>query len=112
MFSPEASIQSTRSSLRNPRRRPRNSDGAQQQQPRRKRSKLGDETFTSVADAQTNGNGSALMNGHAGNGSVESSMVLVEMPVREKKGTAKRALKDDSALYLVGTSPLIKARVG
>jgi nuclear pore complex protein Nup133 len=103
MFSPEASIQSARSSLRNPRRRPRNSDGPQQQQPRRKRSKLGDETFTSVADAQTIGNGSALMNGHTGNGSVESSMVLVEMPVREKKVTAKRALKDDMALYLVRT---------
>jgi len=102
MFSPEASVQSARSSLRNPRRRPRNSDGSQQQQPRRKRSKLGDETFASIADAQTNGNGSALMNGHSGNGSVESSLVLVEMPVREKKGTTKRALKDDTALYLVG----------
>ena len=46
------------------------------------------------------------MNGHAGNGSVESSMVLVEMPVREKKGTVKRALKDDTALYLVGSMVL------
>lgn len=104
MFSPEASIQSARSSLRNPRRRPRNSDGPQQQQPRRKRSKLGDETFVSVSDGQSNGNGSAIMNGHVGHSSVEGSMVLVDMPVREKKGPVKRAVKDDTALYLVSTT--------
>lgn len=102
MFSPEASTLNARSSLRNPRRRPRNSDGAQQQQPRRKRSKLGDETFVSIADDKGNGNGSLVMNGHAGHGNVESSMVLVDMPVREKKAPAKRPLKDDMALYLVG----------
>lgn len=105
MFSPEASIVGARSSLRNPRRRPRNSDGAQQhQQPRRKRSKLGDETFVPVEDAHTNGNGSALMNGHAGNGSADSSLVMVEMPVREKKPPAKRAPKDETSQYLVSMS--------
>jgi hypothetical protein len=104
MFSPEASVQSARGSQRNSRRRPRNSDGPQQ--PRRKRSKLGDETFMSVADAPTNENGIALTNGNTGNGSIDSRMVLVEMPVREKKETVKRASKDDSAVYLVGLRDL------
>ncbi|KAJ4294443.1 hypothetical protein N0V90_008133 [Kalmusia sp. IMI 367209] len=102
MFSPEASIASARSSLRNPRRRPRNSDGPQQQQPRRKRSKLGDETFVPVGEdiPNGNGNGSITMNGHVGHGSVDSSLVLVDMPVREKKGATKRVFKENIALYL------------
>ena len=102
MFSPEASTQSARSSLRNPRRRQRkDSDGLQQQQ-RRKRSKLNDESFQAPADAHVNGNGSAIMNGHAVQSSVENSVVLVDMPLREKKPSPKRAPKEDNGLYLVG----------
>jgi len=101
MFSPEASIVSQRSSLRaTSKRRQRTSEGLQQQ-PRRKRSKLGDETFVARDDAHTNGNGSLLMNGHAAHDSPESSLVLVDMPVREKKAAPKRAVKEDNALYLV-----------
>jgi nuclear pore complex protein Nup133 len=102
MFSPEASLSSQRSSLRTTsKRRQRTSEGAQQQ-PRRKRSKLSDETFAVKDGAHTNGNGSALMNGHAGHDSTENSLVLVDMPVREKKAAPKRAVKEDNALYLVG----------
>jgi nuclear pore complex protein Nup133 len=98
MFSPEASIQSARSSLRT-KRRPRASE--ELQQPRRKRSKLSDETFVAKDDAHINGNGSALMNGHAGHSSVENSLALIDIPVREKKAPPKRATKEDHALYLV-----------
>lgn len=101
MFSPEASIQSARSSLRNPRRRPRESDGPQQQS-RRKRSKISDDSFVAKDEAHVNGNGSALMNGHGGaNGSAENSMVVIDMPVREKKSASKRIAKEDHSLYLV-----------
>jgi len=104
MFSPEASIQSARSSLRhnNPRRRQRTSDSLQQ--PRRKRSKLSNETFADKDEAHVNGNGSALMNGHADHGSAEKSLAVVDMPVREKKAPPKRATKEDTSLYLVGHS--------
>jgi nuclear pore complex protein Nup133 len=101
MFSPEASIQSARSSLRNPRRRQRtSSEGLQAQQPRRKRNKLTDESFVAKDDAHVNGNGSALMNGHVGP-SPENSLVMIDMPVREKKTPPKRSTKEDNALYLV-----------
>ena len=101
MFSPEASIQSARSSLRNPRRRQRKDSDGPQQQRSRKRSKLNDETFKDPTDAHMNGNGSALMNGHAVQ-SVENSVVLVDMPVREKKSAPKqRAPKEDTGSYLV-----------
>ncbi|KAH7360023.1 Non-repetitive/WGA-negative nucleoporin C-terminal-domain-containing protein [Pyrenochaeta sp. MPI-SDFR-AT-0127] len=100
MFSPEASIQSARSSLRNPRRRQRKDSDGLQQQPRRKRSKLNEESFQAPTDAHINGNGSAIMNGHAVQSSVENSVVLVDMPVREKKAPPKRAPKEDNGLYL------------
>ncbi|KAF1940789.1 hypothetical protein EJ02DRAFT_455718 [Clathrospora elynae] len=100
MFSPEASIQSARSSLRNPRRRQRSKDpDGLQQQPRRKRNKLTNESFVPPKEAHVNGNGSALMNGHAVQ-SVENSVVLVDMPVREKKAPPKRAPKEDHGLYM------------
>jgi nuclear pore complex protein Nup133 len=107
MFSPEASVQSARSSLRNsnPKRRQRISDGLQQQQPRRKRSKLSSETFADKEEPYVNGNGSALMNGHAGHGSAEKSLAVVAMPVREKKAPPKRAVKEDTTTYLVRQSP-------
>jgi hypothetical protein len=102
MFSPEASIISQRSSLRTTsKRRQRTSEGLHQQ-PRRKRSKLSEETFVAKDDAHVNGNGSVLINGHAGRDSPENSLVLVDMPVREKKAPPKRAVKEDNALYLVG----------
>lgn len=103
MFSPEASVQSARGSLRNnPRRRQRkDSDGVQQ--PRRKRNKISEDTFYSPLDAHVNGNGGAVMNGRLshGHGDADGSMVLVDMPVREKKAVVKRASKDDAAHYLV-----------
>lgn len=99
MFSPEVTIGSLRGSQRNPRRRQRVKDDADlHQQPRAKRQK------SIPHDAHLNGNGSARMNGHVGQTDVEKSLVLVDMPVREKKAPTKRALRDDSALYLVGVS--------
>jgi nuclear pore complex protein Nup133 len=97
MFSSEASVQSARSSLR---RKQRTSEGLHQQ-PRRKRTKLSEESFVAKDDAHVNGNGSALMNGHAGHGSAENSMVVVDMPVREKKTPPVRTPKADNSLYLV-----------
>lgn len=100
MFSPEASLQSARSSLRGTRRRQRDSNG--HDQPRRKRSKIAEDgasQITAGSDLKTNGNGS--LNGHAGHSSAESSLVVVDMPVREKKAPPKRTLKEDSAQYLV-----------
>lgn len=41
------------------------------------------------------------MNGHVGQEETDGSLVLVDMPVREKKAAAKRGLKDDTTLYLV-----------
>lgn len=98
MFSPEASLQSARSSLRGTRRRQRESNG--HDQPRRKRSKIA-EDGASQTTSGAHINGTATMNGHAGHSSVENSLVLVDMPVREKKAPPKRALKEDSAQYLV-----------
>lgn len=43
-----------------------------------------------------------IMNGNVDSGSVDSSLVLVDIPVREKKTPAKRTLKEDGSLYLVG----------
>ncbi|KAF2035417.1 hypothetical protein EK21DRAFT_54001 [Setomelanomma holmii] len=103
MFSPEASVQSARSSLRNNRRRQRTSDGLSQQ-PRRKRSKLNDESFAAKDEVHVNGNGGALLNGHAGHSSVENSLVVVDIPVREKKAPQKRAPREDNSLYLTRTA--------
>lgn len=99
MFSPEASIASARSSLRNPRRRPRPESESLRS---RKRSKLNDATFKDPADAHINGNGSASTNGHAVQ-SVDHSVVVVDMPlsIREKKTAPKRAPKEDTGTYLV-----------
>jgi nuclear pore complex protein Nup133 len=102
MFSPEASVLGARSSLRNPRRRQRkDSDGVQL--PRRKRNKLGDDTLHLNGDALTNGNGSAIAKSHVNLDDADGSMVLVDMPVREKKAVSKRVLKDDVGQYLVST---------
>ncbi|KAH7125414.1 Non-repetitive/WGA-negative nucleoporin C-terminal-domain-containing protein [Dendryphion nanum] len=105
MFSPEATIQSARSSQRNPRRRQRKDSDGLQQQPRRKRSKITEDAFKVPIDAHINGNGNGngsaiMMNGHAGHVDIDSSLVVVDMPVRDKKPIVKRVHKDDAALYL------------
>lgn len=89
--------------MRNPRRRQRKDSDGLQQQSRRKRSKLNDESFQAPADALVNGNGSATMNGHAVQSSAENSLVIVDMPVREKKAPLKRAVKEDNSSVLVRT---------
>ena len=105
MFSPEASAHSARSSLRNPRRRQRKDSDGLQQQPRRKRSKLSKDSLHATNDAHLNGNGNGFVavNGHADHG-VDGSLVVVDMPVREKQEPPKRVLKDDTSLYLVRSS--------
>lgn len=100
MFSTEAAVQNARTSMRNPRRRQRTSEGLKEQ-PRRKRNKLAEDSFVGQDESHINGNGSILMNGHAVQSSAENSLVLVDMPVREKKVTQKRAIKEDNAHYLV-----------
>ncbi|KAF2178114.1 hypothetical protein K469DRAFT_804028 [Zopfia rhizophila CBS 207.26] len=101
MFSSEVTAQSLRgSSLRNPRRRQRKDSDSLRQQPHRKRSKLSEDTFNSPSSTHVNGNGSASMNGHVSYGEVDSSLVVVDMPVREKKPSAKRGQKDDGGMYL------------
>lgn len=105
MFSPEASLQSARSSLRgNHRRRQRDSNG--HEQPRRKRSKLAEDGASQItAGSESKTNGSAGLNGFAsGHDSAENSLVMVDMPLREKKAPPKRTLKEDSAQYLVRPS--------
>jgi nuclear pore complex protein Nup133 len=101
MFSTETSVQSARGSLRNTRRRQRDNSDSLQQRSQRKRSKISTDTYHSTTDAHVNGDARALMNGSVGYGDADGSLVLVDMPVREKKDPAKRALKDDTALYLV-----------
>ncbi|KAJ4344002.1 hypothetical protein N0V95_006458 [Ascochyta clinopodiicola] len=99
MFSPEASLQSARSSLRGTRRRQRDSNG--HDQPRRKRSKIAEDGASqATAGAEPKINGHANINGHNNRSSIENSLVLVDMPVREKKAPPKRVLKEDSAQYL------------
>ncbi|KAF1928622.1 uncharacterized protein M421DRAFT_420507 [Didymella exigua CBS 183.55] len=101
MFSPEASLQSARSSLRGNRRRQRDSIG--HDQPRRKRSKIAEDgasQITAGSDLKA-ANGHTIMNGSTGHDSTESSLVMIDMPVREKKtAPLKRILKEDSVQYL------------
>ncbi|KAF2198532.1 hypothetical protein GQ43DRAFT_154756 [Delitschia confertaspora ATCC 74209] len=100
MFSPDSTVHSVRSSsTRNPRRRQRDSDSLRQP-PNRKRSKLSEESFVPVSSSHINGNGSALMNGRAVHGEVDGSLVVVDMPVREKKPVAKRPSKEDEGILL------------
>jgi nuclear pore complex protein Nup133 len=98
MFSLESPAHTARNSLRNPRRRQRIESDSHRS---RKRSKLNDETFKDPAGTHINGNGNSMMNGHAVQ-SVDNSVVLVDMPVREKKTAPKRASKEDTGTYLVG----------
>lgn len=103
MFSPEASLQSARSSLRGNRRRQRDSNG--HDQPRRKRSKIAEDGASQVtAGSDLKTNGSAIMNGQAGLDSAENSLIMVDIPVREKKTPPKRTLKEDSTQFLVSPS--------
>lgn len=103
----EAPRESTRRSTRNPRRRQRDSDGTQNQiQPRRKRSKLSEDTFAPHQEDEVRTNGDLGLNGHYGvNGrksSVGPSEASFDMPVRGgKKGTVKRAIKADGSIVMV-----------
>lgn len=103
MFSPEASLQSARSSLRGNRRRQRDSNG--HDQPRRKRSKIAEDgasQITAGSDLKLV-NGHTALNGSTGHDSTENSLVMVDMPVRERKSAPpKRVLKEESVQYLVG----------
>ncbi|KAF2742524.1 hypothetical protein M011DRAFT_452966 [Sporormia fimetaria CBS 119925] len=97
MFSPEATVQGVRG--RNPRRRQRkDSDGPLQ--PRRKRSKMTEDMFNSQDGLHMYSSETAITNGHAINGNADQSLVLVEMPVREKKVAPTRTLKEDAVQYL------------
>lgn len=101
MFSPDSTLHPALSRPnRNPRRRQRDSDSLQQQ-PHRKRSKLSADVFASPSSASLNGKGSLSMNGHASHGETDGSLVLVDMPVREKKPAAKRTTREDGAVLLV-----------
>jgi nuclear pore complex protein Nup133 len=100
MFSPEATVQGGRSSLRNNPRRRQRKDSDAVQNPRRKRSKIAEDTFQLNGDAHVNGNGSAMIRSPNGHAEEESSLVL-SIPVRERKSTGKRVLKDDTTHYLV-----------
>lgn len=105
MFSPDSTINSLHGSVaRNPRRRQRKDSDSVRLQPHRKRNKLSGETFVSPSTAKVNGNGSAVMNGHAGHADGETTFVSMDMPVREKKLTGKRAHKDDGSILLVSIS--------
>ena len=104
MFSPDATLHSIHgTSSRNPRRRQRKDSESIRQQPKRKRSKISEDIFIPPPGAKVNGNGSALMNGHAGRGEGEGSSYTLDMPVREKKPSVKRSHKDDGSLDLVCT---------
>lgn len=44
-----------------------------------------------------------MLNGSTGHDSTENSLVMVDIPVREKKSAPpKRALKEENVQYLVG----------
>ncbi|KAF2809526.1 uncharacterized protein BDZ99DRAFT_520877 [Mytilinidion resinicola] len=101
MFSPDSTINSQHGSVsRNPRRRQRKDSDSVRLQPHRKRNKLSEETFVSPSAVKVNGNGTAGMNGHASHGDGETTFVSMDMPVREKKITGKRAHKDDGSIVL------------
>jgi nuclear pore complex protein Nup133 len=103
MFSPEASLQSARSSLRGNRRRQRDSNG--HDQPRRKRSKIAEDGASQI----TAGSDLKLANGHVDHHKGILRTVVARgaiqrcMPVRERKSAPpKRVLKEESVQYLVG----------
>ncbi|KAF2490724.1 hypothetical protein BU16DRAFT_543033 [Lophium mytilinum] len=101
MFSPDSTINSLHGSVsRNPRRRQRKDSDSVRLQPHRKRNKLSEESFVSPSAVKVNGNGSAVMNGHASHADGETTFVSMDMPVREKKLTGKRAHKDDGSILL------------
>ncbi|KAF2085853.1 hypothetical protein K490DRAFT_45531 [Saccharata proteae CBS 121410] len=105
MFSPDATLHSVHSQpSRNPRRRQRNDSDSTKQAPR-KRSKLSGDTFLDPSGAAVNGNGSTVANGHTVNGTNghRSSLLRLEMPVREKKHSAagSRTSKGDASVTLI-----------
>lgn len=104
MFSPDNTLQSINAnSTRNPRRRQRKDSGSVRHEPQRKRSRIADDLFSPPLNAKVNGNGVLGMNGYAGHGEVVANSQKLDMPVREKKGSAtgKRASKGDGSTILV-----------
>lgn len=86
---------------RNPRRRQRNDEDSVKTAPRRKRSKLSEETFTSRVDEELNGH--AAMNGSvkpARTAHTSTPPVEMEMPVRSKKKASERHRRADGAVVL------------
>ncbi|GAB7365213.1 hypothetical protein MBLNU230_g6299t1 [Neophaeotheca triangularis] len=86
---------------RNPRRRPRNDEDSVKTAPRRKRSKLNEDTFTPNDDEETNGH--ATMNGLGKTTRASrTSTPLAEMdiPVRSKKKASERHRRADGAVIL------------
>ncbi|KAK5127392.1 hypothetical protein LTR85_006731 [Meristemomyces frigidus] len=107
---PEPGTERTlRSSVRNPRRRQRQSDGdsLKTTAPRRKRSRLSEDTFAPRGGTEETDAASTVMNGlprgSVGRGSRKEStpMLDMELPVRGgKKHVKHRALKGDGATVL------------
>nr|XP_023907929.1 nucleoporin NUP133-like [Quercus suber]POF16449.1 nucleoporin [Quercus suber] len=106
---PESGVEhASRHSTRNPRRRQRQSDGdsLKTTAPRRKRSKLSDDTFAVKQTTEVE----VLMNGSA-NGTHSQTISMSgpmdngsELPVRGKRSSIKRTLKGDGAAVLTQNS--------
>lgn len=89
-------------SVRNPRRRQRNDSESARNQPRRKRSKLTDETFTAHdGEVEVNGDGeTAHMNGHTTQPRLSHDLVVRS----GKKVTLKRQPRGDGAQVLTANA--------
>lgn len=73
-------------------------------QPRRKRSKLTEDTFAPVQSIEVQTNGEHSMNGHADKHGRKSSMSVettLDIPLRGKKAAPKRAVKADGSIIMV-----------
>ena len=99
-----------RQSARNPRRRQRHDSDSLQHQPRRKRSKIATDTYEApdATDKRPNGNthndtnGTILPNGHTdARGRSTTPIDSLDIPLRAKKSTQKRAIKGDGSTVLV-----------
>ncbi|PNS14085.1 hypothetical protein CAC42_6598 [Sphaceloma murrayae] len=95
-----------RVSTRNPRRRQRLDSDSLGHQPRRKRSKVTSETFDGPSignETLTNG---GLLNGHTETRSRRSATPAdsLDIPLRSKKSTQKRAPRNDAGLVMTHTS--------
>jgi nuclear pore complex protein Nup133 len=116
---PSAASRALRSEVRNPRRRPRQSDADSiRAAPRRKRSKLSEDTFAPRGTIEMEeleeleeADGHVTMNGRPSSGRKASGTpmaadaTMMEMPLRGgRKNTLKRAAKGDGATVLTSNS--------